>query len=66
MAQELMERRIRRAGLLIALGLLIQLSTLAWTHPLSFVAFLAGGCPLEAAGVLYYLYALVSHPQPKA
>ncbi|PYV16365.1 MAG: hypothetical protein DMG21_12025 [Acidobacteria bacterium] len=61
MPQELIERRIRRAALLVALGLLVQLATLAWTHPLSFVAFLSIGCPLEAAGVLYFLYALVSH-----
>jgi len=64
--QELVERRSRRAGLLIALGLLIQLATLAWPHPLSFVAFLTVGCPIEAAGVLYFLYALVSpaHSKP--
>lgn len=61
----MVERRIRRASLLVAVGLLIQLATLGWIHPLSFVAFLSVGCPLEAAGVLYFLYALVSHPHTK-
>jgi hypothetical protein len=66
MPEEVIERRIRHAGLLIAIGLLVQLATLSWTHPLSFVAFLTVGCPLEAAGVLYFLYALVSpgHSNP--
>jgi hypothetical protein len=62
---EFVERRIRWAGVLVALGLLIQLATLAWTHPLSFIAFLTVGCPLEGAGVLYFLYTLVSAAQSK-
>jgi hypothetical protein len=66
MPEDLIERRIRRASLLIAIGLLIQLVTLVWTHPLSFVAFIVVGCPIEAAGILYFLIALVSpaHSKP--
>ncbi|PYV31401.1 MAG: hypothetical protein DMG22_16995 [Acidobacteria bacterium] len=60
MAAAGIERGIQISAVLIALGLLVQLITLAWTHPLSFVAFLVIGCPLEVAGVLYFLYALVS------
>jgi len=55
------ERRIRWSGLIIALGLVVQSLTLFWTHPLSFMAFLLIGCPLVAAGLLLYLYSLVSH-----
>jgi hypothetical protein len=55
------ERRIRWSGLIIALGLLIQLCTLFWTHPLAFMAFLLIGCPLVALGLLLYLHSLVSH-----
>jgi len=64
MAGNSIERRIRWSGLIIALGLIIQTGTLFWTHPLSFMAFLLIGCPLVAAGLLLYLYSLVSHQHP--
>jgi hypothetical protein len=54
------ERRIRLAGLLICSGLLVQLISLAWVHPLAFMAFLLIGCPLVGVGVVIYLWALVS------
>ena len=52
------EHRIRIAGLLIAAGLIIQLLTLTWSHPLAFIAFLVIGTPIVAAGALFYLYSL--------
>jgi len=55
------ESRIRTSGLLIAGGLFIQILTLCWTHPLAFMSFLLIGCPLVAAGILFFLYSLVSH-----
>ena len=55
------ERRIRWSGQLIVVGLLLQMLTLGWTHPLAFMCFLLIGCPLVAAGMLLYLYSLVSH-----
>jgi F0F1-type ATP synthase assembly protein I len=57
------ERRIRWSGILVGVGLIIQMLTLLWTHPLAFVAFLLIGCPLVAAGILLYLYSLVAHSQ---
>lgn len=57
------ELRLRWAGFLIALGLAIQLITFIWIHPLAFIAFAVVGCPIVAAGVLLYLYSLVSHHQ---
>jgi hypothetical protein len=55
------ENRIRWSGLLIGLGLAIQMPTLLWTHPLSFMVFLLVGCPLVGIGMLVYLYSLASH-----
>jgi len=55
------ERGIRWSGILIVAGLIVQMFTLHWTHPLAFVAFLLIGCPLVAAGILLYLYSLVVH-----
>jgi hypothetical protein len=58
------ERRIKWAGLMIALGLIVQVLTFAWIHPLAFLAFLVLGCPLVGAGVLLYLYSLVAAGSP--
>lgn len=54
------EKRIRLAGLLICMGLLVQLVSLGWVHPLAFLAFLLIGCPLVGVGIVLYLWALVS------
>lgn len=61
------ERRIRWAGLLISFGLIIQMITLIWVHPLAFMAFLLIACPLVAAGILFFLYSIVTPEisQPK-
>lgn len=55
------ERRVRLAGMLVCLGLLVQLLTLVRIHPLAFVAFILIGCPLLAAGLLLYLYSILSY-----
>lgn len=55
------EQRIRWAGILVVAGLAVQMLTLLWTHPLAFMVFLLVGCPLVAAGILFYLYSLASH-----
>lgn len=60
MSPPTIERRIRWAGILIAAGLIVQVLTLLWTHPLAFIAFLLIGCPLVAAGVLVYLHSPVA------
>ncbi len=60
MPSSIIESRIRLAGILVGVGLVIQMLTLLWTHPLAFVAFLVLGCPILAAGVLLFLYSLVS------
>ena len=55
------ERRIRLASVLVCLGLLVLLLTLVRIHPLAFVAFTVIGCPLLLAGILLFLYSIVSH-----
>lgn len=65
MAAPLIERRIRWAGILIAAGLIIQLISFIWVHPLAFMAFILISCPLVAIGILTYLYSLVT-TQPSA
>ena len=58
-----MEQRVRRASLIVAIGLIIQAFTAIIVHPLAFVAFLTVGCPVMVAGVLYFLLGLVSAPE---
>jgi plastocyanin len=54
----LIENRIRWSGLLIVSGLAVLLTSLVWDSPLSFMGFLALGCPLIVSGILLYLWSL--------
>lgn len=53
-------RRVRLAAILICLGLVVLLLTLIRVHPLAFMAFILIGCPLVLAGILLFLYSIVS------
>ena len=55
-----MEKHVKRASLLVAAGLFVQLLSLLPVHPLAFVAFLLIGCPLMIAGIVLYLISLVT------
>jgi hypothetical protein len=54
------ERRLEWAGGLITAGLLVEIATSAWLHPLAFVTFATIACPLAGAGMLLFLWSLVS------
>lgn len=54
-------RKLQIAGVLVSLGLLFGAATRYWAHPLSFVMFILVGGTLVGAGVLLYLYSIVSH-----
>jgi len=58
--------RLRIAGILIVLGLMVELFTLAWNHPLGFLVFLGVGGLSVAAGMGLYLWSLVSSEQASA
>jgi hypothetical protein len=53
-----MNKRLRISAILVASGLLIELITLMWSHPLSFILFMSVGAVLLAAGILFFLYSL--------
>jgi hypothetical protein len=53
------ERALKWSGLLVAIGVIVQLCCLLYIHPFSFIAFLAIGCPLVGAGIAVYLYGLL-------
>lgn len=59
-----MEAKLRRSGLLVALGLLLQFLSLLPLHPLAFIAFVGLGVPIMLLGVLYYVMSLLTHTEP--
>ena len=52
-------KKLRLAGILIVLSLLVQAFSLVWDHPLAFVTFLFVGGLLLVAGVGVYLWMLL-------
>jgi hypothetical protein len=60
----LMERRLRVAGILIVLGLVVEALSLIRIHPLAFLAFMFIGGALLIAGIGIYLYSIVSASSP--
>lgn len=55
-----LERRLQFSGTLLILGLLVEAISVVWTRPVAFVVFVGFGGILFAAGILLYLYSLVS------
>jgi hypothetical protein len=53
-------RFFRLSGMLLILGLFTEAVSLHWIHPIAFMAFVLIGGAFLAAGVLLYLYSLVS------
>jgi hypothetical protein len=56
------EKRMRFAGICIAIGLLIEALCLFWATPIAFVVFVAIGGLLMFIGIVLYLYSAVSTP----
>jgi hypothetical protein len=52
------ERQIQRSGVIIILGLAVELFSLTWSHPTAFLVFLLLGGVLMGGGILFYLYSL--------
>jgi len=59
-----MERFLRIASALIILGLVVELISLAWIHPLSFTLFGFVGVLLIGLGILIYLASLIFVASP--
>lgn len=55
-----LELRLRRSGLLVGIGLVVELISLLWNHPTAFFLFLGLGASLIAAGIVYYFWSLVA------
>ncbi|MEK6321604.1 MAG: hypothetical protein AABN33_07970 [Acidobacteriota bacterium] len=69
MAKTTIEKRLRTAGCLVLLGLLVEMASLLRSHPTAFILFLVPGGLLLVLGMRLYLYSVVSGesnvPEPK-
>jgi hypothetical protein len=55
------EKRLRIAGSLLMIGLLIEAVCLLWARPIAFVVFVVVGGLFLFAGLVVYLLSLVVH-----
>jgi hypothetical protein len=55
-----LEKQFRLAGMLLIFGLLVEAICLLWARPLAFILLVCAGGLLCAAGIVVYLYSLVS------
>ena len=55
-----LQRRLQFAGSFLILALLIEAFTVLWTRPVAFVVFVGLSGVLFAAGIILYLYSMVS------
>ena len=53
-------RSLKLAAPLVGAGLILEMITLYWHHPLAFFVFLGLGGLLVGAGITVYLFALVT------
>ena len=56
-----LSRRLKLAGALVGLGLIIEALTMFWRHPTAFLVFLFLGALLVVAGVLLYLLTIATY-----
>jgi hypothetical protein len=55
-----LEKRLRLAGVLLMVGLVVEAICVLWARPLAFIVLVGGGGLLCAGGVGVYLFTLVS------
>jgi hypothetical protein len=61
----MIERLLQVSGVLIILGLLVEIASLLWFHPLAFVLFVFISASLTSVGILIYLASLVFVAKPR-
>jgi hypothetical protein len=60
------QRLLQVSSALVILGLLVEIVSLLWFHPLAFVLFAFVGASLIGLGILIYLASLVFVVSPSA
>lgn len=54
------ERRVQLSGLLLMIGMLIELLSLVWSHPIAFLIFIVISGSFIISGIVYYLVSLIT------
>lgn len=60
MNEETLQERLRLSALLVMIGLVVEAASLTWRHPTAFIVFVLVGGTAMAAGMLLFLWAIVS------
>ncbi len=60
MTNEPLEQRIQISAGLVMSGIVVEIASLTWRHPTAFIVFVMVGGLLMAAGMLWFLYSIVS------
>jgi len=60
MTEAALEKRLRVSAVLVMLGILVEIASLTWRHPTAFIVFFVVGGTFMAAGILWFLYSIVS------
>jgi hypothetical protein len=53
------ERALRISGILLILGIAVEIISLVWKKPLAFLLFVGVGGSLTFVGIVLYLYSLL-------
>jgi len=64
--EKAIDRRLRRAGVLVLIGLGFEAASLFWNPPFSFFLFIIGSGLFVVLGILVFLYSLVSRGESAA
>jgi len=60
-----LRRYLQVSGILIILGLVVELFSLIWFHPLAFVLFAFLGASMMGLGMIVYLASIVFISEPR-
>ncbi len=63
MSQESLFRRLQLSAVLVVLGLVVEAISLGWRHPTAFVVFVGVGGLFMAAGMLTFMWTIVSRTE---
>lgn len=55
----ILERRLKLSGGLVSMGIVVEVLTLYWSHPMAFLAFLLLGGAIVAVGIAIYVRTIV-------
>ena len=52
--------RLRTSGTLVIVGLIVEILSFFWIHPIAFMTFLVLGCGFLGVGIVLFLWTLVT------